>query len=91
MFRARLTHNAVTGFHRALYPGGSLNAAYRRLRRECETAQHSDLAPSWLRGAHPSNDGYLLLGDGNVALALRQGRAVTCLVNPQGRPVAHRQ
>lgn len=91
MLRARLTHNAVISFHRALCPTGSLNAAYRQLRRECETAQRSDRAPSWLRDAHPSNDGYLLLDDGNAALALRDGRAVTCLVNPQGRPVAHRQ
>jgi|HubBroStandDraft_6_1064221.scaffolds.fasta_scaffold1179209_1 hypothetical protein len=81
----RLTHNAVAGFHRALCPGNSLNWAYRQLRRECEAAQHSDKPPVWLYGPHPGNDGYLLLGSGNVALALRRGRAVTCLVNPQHR------
>jgi hypothetical protein len=91
VLRARLTHNAVISFHRALCPSGSLNAAYVQLRRECETAQHSERAPSWLRGAHPNNDGYLLLDGGNAALALRDGRAVTCLINPQGRLVAHRQ
>jgi hypothetical protein len=79
----RLTHNAVASFHRAMCPANSLSGAYRRLRRECGVAQRSEQPPGWLRGAHPSNDGYLLLAGGDVALALRRGRAVTCLVNPQ--------
>jgi hypothetical protein len=81
----RLTHNAVVSFHRALCPASSLSGAYRQLRRECEAARHSDQPPAWLCSPHPSNDGYLLFGAGNVALALRRGRAVTCLVNPQHR------
>jgi hypothetical protein len=84
----RLTHNAVVSFHRALCPANSLNGAYRRLRRECEAAGRSDRPPGWLSGPHPSTDGYLLLEGGNAALALRGGRAVTCLVNPQHRPGA---
>jgi len=76
MPRVRLTHNAVAGFHRALFPANSMTWAYRQLRRECEVGQHSDQPPGWLCSPHPSSDGYLLLGGGNVALALRHGRAV---------------
>jgi hypothetical protein len=85
MLRVRLTHNAVASFHRALCPTNSVTWAYGELRRECEAGQHSDQPPGWLRRPHPSNEGYLLLGGGNAALALRRGRAVMCLVNPQVR------
>lgn len=88
MSPVRLTHNAVASFHRALCPANSVSGAYRLLRRECEAAWHSDQPPSWVRAPHSSNDGYLLLADGNVALALRRGRAVACLINPQGAPVS---
>jgi hypothetical protein len=82
----RLTHNAVASYHRALCPANSLNGAYRQLRRECDAARHSDQPPAWLCSPHPSNDGYLLLDGGDAVLALRRGRAVTCLINPQARP-----
>jgi hypothetical protein len=79
----RLTHNAVASFHRVMCPANSLSGAYRELRSECEAARHLRQPPGWLCSPHPSNDGHLLLGGGNAALALRNGRAVACLVNPQ--------
>ena len=82
MSQIRLTHNAVATFHRGLRPGDSLSGAYRALRRACEQARYTELAPSWLGAARPDNDGYLLLDGEAAALPLRRGRAVACLVNP---------
>lgn len=84
MTEVRLTHNAVAGFHRVLCPTNSLSSAYRELRRECAVARYTDRAPSWLCRTNASNDGYLVLDDETAALPVRRGRAVACLVNPNG-------
>jgi hypothetical protein len=83
MTEVRLTQNAIVSFHRVLCPTSSLSGAYRELRQACRAARYTDHAPSWLRRANVSNDGYLLLDGETAALPIRRGRAVACLVNPQ--------
>ena len=86
MSQIRLTHNAVASFHRRLRPTDSLSGAYRALRRACEQARYTERAPSWLGAARSDNDGYLLLDGEAVALPVRRGRVVACLVNPNAAP-----
>jgi len=79
--RARLTHNAVVAFHRAVCPEDSISGAYHRLCRALETGRISQLPPAWVRREKARNDGYLILAGEGVALPLRRGRAVSCLVD----------
>jgi hypothetical protein len=85
MAEVRLTHNAVAGFRRVVCPASSPSGAYRELRRACEVARYTDRAPSWLSRAHADNDGYLVLNGEVAALAVRRGRAVACLANPEAQ------
>jgi hypothetical protein len=82
MIQTRLTHNAIAGFHRVLCPTNSHSGAYHELRKACRAARYTDQAPSWLRRTHAGNDGYLLLYGETVALPVRKGRAVACLLHP---------
>jgi hypothetical protein len=77
----RLTHNAVLAFHRAVCPEDSLSGAYRRLGRALETARVSESPPAWVRDRGTRNDGYLILASEDVALPVRRGRAVSCMVD----------
>jgi hypothetical protein len=81
MTSTRVTHNAVCAFHRALCPSDSVTGAYRLLLQECEQALFSDHAPAWLHHSDPRTEGYLLLPGEAAALPLRNGRAVSCLIN----------
>jgi hypothetical protein len=77
----RLTHNAVVAYHRAVCPEDSVSGAYHRLGRALETARISETPPAWVRDRATRNDGYLILADEDVALPLRRGRAISCLVD----------
>jgi hypothetical protein len=79
----RITHNAVTSFHRRLCPESTLGRAYRELRAAVAIARFTPDPPPWLRRVRADTDGYLLLGDDLAALPVRRGRVVACLANPR--------
>lgn len=79
----RLTHNAVSGFRRAMCPFASLNSAHRHLKRTCREARFSAEPPQWLEHGASSADGYLLLPGEVAALPVRRGRAIALLVDPR--------